>query len=251
MFWLKKWRRNRIAAKKFPDNWLHILEKEVAIYTMLCNDDKEELKKHILIFLCEKEFEGCGGFTVTEREKIIIAANACILLLHRKTDYYPGLYSILVYPDAFVAPHKEYLPGGVVVEGHEILSGESWHRGTVILSWQDIEFDMKNIYDGRNVIYHEFAHQIDTTAGFGDSSAVLKTNAGFIKWSRVLYKNYLQLKNSDEYSILDEYGATNPAEFFAVSTECFLEKPTEMKQVHPELYMELMRFYNLDPSSFI
>jgi Mlc titration factor MtfA (ptsG expression regulator) len=254
MFWPKKWKRDRIAARVFPDAWLSILRKDVAIYNHLNDSDKAELRRHIQIFLAEKHFESCGGFELNERTKVIIAAYACVLLLHRQTDYYPGLYSILVYPDAFIAEHKEYLPGGVVAEGPQILSGQSWHRGTVVLSWDDIEHDMLNIHDGKNVIYHEFAHQIDTSAGTGDSSIVLKSNSTFAAWAKVLYKNYMRLRQAAETgepSLLDKYGATDPSEFFAVAAEYFLEKPAELNQQNPQLYKELMRFFNIDPLNFI
>ncbi len=247
MGWLKRWKRNKIAARPFPDEWLDILINEVPIYGHLNDADKIELRKHIQIFMAEKNFEGCNSFKITDWTRITIAAYACVLLLHRRTDYYPGLYSILVYPDAFIAHHKEYLPDGMVVEGPEVLSGQSWRRGTVILSWNDIRLDIADMRDGRNVIFHEFAHQIDTSGGEGDSSDVLKSNASFAAWAEVLHENYLELKEATEFykpCLLDEYGAESPAEFFAVATEFFFEKPIEMKSIHPELYSELMRFYN-------
>jgi Mlc titration factor MtfA (ptsG expression regulator) len=254
MFFFKKLRRRRIAAQPFPGPWLNILQKDVVVYNYLDDPDKVELRKNILIFLAEKHFESCGGFILNQRVKIIIAAYACILLLHRRTDYYPGLYSILVYPDAFIANHKEYLPGGLVAEGPQVYSGQSWRHGIVVLSWDDIEYDKANVHDGRNVIYHEFAHQIDSSAGRGDSSAVLKTDATFNNWSKVLYENYIELRDaaeSGEPFLLDEYGATEPSEFFAVATEFFFEKPYELNQQHPKLYEELVRFYNINPVNFI
>ncbi|MCE5340664.1 MAG: zinc-dependent peptidase [Planctomycetaceae bacterium] len=254
MGWFKNRRRNKIAARPFPDEWLNVLQDDVPIYNRLNDADRMELRRHIQIFMAEKEFEGCNGFKITDWTRVIIAAYACVLLLHRRTDYYPGLYTILVYPDAFIAPNKEYLPGGIVVEGPEVLSGQSWHRGTVILSWADIQLDIADMRDGRNVIFHEFAHQIDTSGGAGDNSAVLKSNASFAAWAEVLHEHYLELKDAAEFylpCLLDEYGAESPAEFFAVATEFFFEKPIEMKSVHPELYDELMRFYNQDPSELI
>ncbi len=117
MFGLKKWRRNRLANRPFPYEWLAIIERNVPFYRRLPVADEEELKRHILIFIGEKRFEGCGGLQITDEIKLTIAAQACILLLHRETDYYPGLSSILVYPQAYVARKTEYLGGGVVAEG--------------------------------------------------------------------------------------------------------------------------------------
>lgn len=253
MLWLKKWRRNKIANRQFPQQWLQILEKDVPLYNHLPANDKAELQKHILIFLAEKQFEGCGGLEITDQIKIIIAASACMLLLHRTTDYYPGLYSILVYPTAFITNRKQYLPGGVIAEGPEALCGESWHRGSVVLSWDDVKHGTADIHDGQNVVFHEFAHQIDSTAGAGDSSSILKSSSSFIAWARVLQKDYQKLKQAAKHNhsaLLDKYGATDPAEFFAVATEFFFEKPRQLKDAHPELYNELKRFYHQDPVCF-
>lgn len=253
MFWLRKWRRNRIAARQFPGQWLEILKRNVSLYNHLPAEDKAELQRHILIFIAEKRFEGCGGLKITDEIKVIIAAGACILLLHRKTDYYPVLSSILVYPHAFIAHRAEYLASGVVSEGPQVLLGESHRCGSVVLSWDDVRHDAADIYDGQNVVFHEFAHQLDSSAGKGDSSVVLKDSSSYIAWARVLQKDYERLKvaaQQNRPAFLNKYGATDPAEFFAVATEFFFEKPKELKQLHPDLYNELKRFYQQDPVSF-
>jgi hypothetical protein len=253
MFWFKKWRRNRIAARLFPNQWLQILERNVPLYNRLPTGDKAELQRHILIFIAEKRFEGCGGLEITDEIKVIIAAQACMLLLHRKTDYYPHLSSILVYPHAFIAHRAQYLAPGVVAEGPQVLLGQSHHRGSVVLSWDDVKHASADIRDGHNLIFHEFAHQIDTSSGKGDSSSVLKNTSSYIAWARVLQKDYERLRREAEQNrptFLDKYGATDPAEFFAVATEFFFEKPNQLKQIHPDLYNELKRFYQQDPVSF-
>jgi Mlc titration factor MtfA (ptsG expression regulator) len=253
MFTFKKWRRNRIAARQFPNQLLQILERNVPLYNHLSAEDKTELQKHILIFIAEKQFEGCGGLKITDEIKVIIAAQACILLLHRKTDYYPGLSSILVYPHAFIANRTQYLPGGVVAQGPQVLNGESHSDGAVVLSWDDVKHGAADIGDGHNVVFHEFAHQIDSSGGKNDSSGVLKNTSSYIAWARVLQKDYQMLRQAaqqDSPAFLDKYGAIDPAEFFAVATEFFFEKPKELKQIHPDLYNELKRFYHQDPVSF-
>ncbi|MCX5633356.1 MAG: zinc-dependent peptidase [Phycisphaerae bacterium] len=253
MFWLRKWRRNRIAARQFPDRWLQIIEKNVLLYNRLPAEDKAELQKHILIFIAEKRFEGCGGLEITDEIKIVIAAQACMLLLHRKTDYYPGLSSILVYPHAFIVHRAQHLADGVVAEGPQVLSGESWRTGSVVLSWDNVKHGCADIHDGQNVVFHEFAHQIDSSGGKGDRSGVLKSTSSYITWARVLQKDYQRLREAAQQNrpaFLDKYGATDPAEFFAVATEFFFEKPQELKQIHPDLYNELKRFYHQDPAGF-
>jgi len=254
MFWFKKWRRKRTAQKPFPQDWLTILQKNLPFYNHLPDADKNELQQHILIFLAEKRFEGCASLEITDEIKVTIAAQACMLLLHRKTDYYPGLHSILVYPHAFVIHRPEHLESGLVAEGPQVLLGESWHRGSVVLSWDDVKHDAADIHDGQNVVLHEFAHQIDQTGGKGDSAGVLKSRTRFLAWARVLQKDYEKLRRStsqDHPSLLRDYAATNPAEFFAVATEYFFEKPKELKQKHPELYDELKQFYHQDPLTYL
>jgi len=254
MFWFKKWRRNRIANQQFPEEWLRIIETNVPFYNNLPPEDKTELQRHILIFIAEKRFEGCGKLMITDEIKITIAAQACMLLLHRKTNYYPGLASILVYPSAFIASRTKNLPSGVVAEAPQVLLGESWHRGSVVLSWDDIKHDVADINNGHNIVFHEFAHQIDSSGGKGDSTAVLKKRSSYIAWARVLQKDYEKLRHAKTQhhpTFLNKYGATNPAEFFAVVTEFFFEKPKELKEIHPELYNELKRFYQQDPAGHL
>jgi len=254
MFWLKKRRRNLIAQKPFPQEWLVILQKNMPFYNHLPDADKTELQRHMLIFLAEKRFEGCAGLEVTDEMKVTIAAQACILLLHRKTDYYPGLYSILVYPNAFVIHRPHHTESGLIAEGPQVLLGESWHRGSVVLSWDDVVHGAADIHDGQNVVLHEFAHQIDQSGGKGDSTEVLKSRTRYLAWARVLRKDYENLRSAamqNRHDLLRDYAATNPAEFFAVATEYFFEKPKELKRRHPELYDELKQFYQQDPICFL
>ena len=129
MFWFKKRRRARLASQQFPEEWSKILENNVPLYTNLPMEDKAELRRHILVFIGEKRFEGCGGLMITDEIKVTIAAQACVLLLHRKTDYYPGVSSVLVYPQAFVAPRARHLASGVVAK-----TGEPEREGKIILT---------------------------------------------------------------------------------------------------------------------
>lgn len=253
MFVLKKWRRKRLANRQVPNYWLEIIKKNVPFYRLLPVEDQKELQRHILIFIGEKRFEGCGGLTVTDEIKVTIAAQACILLLHRDTDYYPGLSSILVYPQSYVAHSTRNLPGGIVAEGPEIRQGESWHHGSVVLSWDDVRRSAADIHDGHNVVLHEFAHQIDSSFAKRDSTPVLQSTSTFVAWARILQKEYAKLQHqvsTDSATFLDKYGATNPAEFFAVATEYFFEKPEQLQRFHSQLYEELKRFYQQDPANW-
>jgi len=246
MLIFKKWRRNKTASRPFPWDWLAIIEENVPLYQKLSDADRKELQRHILIFLSEKRFEGCGGLEITDEIKLTITAQACILLLHRQTDYYPGLHSILVYPNAYVANRIEHLAAGVVAEGPEVRLGESWHRGSVVLSWDDVQSSAADAASTHNVVFHEFAHQIDTTFGEGDDTPILQRSSAYRTWSRILQKEYQRFCDDVEdnrYTVLDSYGATNPAEFFAVATEFFFQQPQLLRQHYPDLYNELKVFY--------
>jgi len=253
VFGFKDRRRKKIAARPFPEAWLMLLKQNVPLYSRLPEADQDELKRHILIFLAEKRFEGCGGLRMTDQIRITIAAHACILLLHRQTDYYPGLKSILVYPRAFVAPKIHHWVGETVLEGEETRLGESWHHGSVVLSWNDVRRGAADVHDGRNVVLHECAHQLDSSGGRGDSTPILRDRASFLAWARSLgeeYEDFQREIEQDEGDVLDEYGATDPAEFFAVATECFFEIPKDLQREYPRLYDELKRFYQQDPAAW-
>ncbi len=253
MSWFRNRRRAKLAKQPFPAQWQVIVERNVPLYRSLCEADRVELLRHTQIFLAEKRFEGCGGLEITDEIRVTIAAQACVLLLHRRTDYYPGLTTILVYPRSYVAENARRFVGGILVEGQDVRLGESWHHGTVVLSWQDVRRGAAHPHDGHNVVFHEFAHQLDTTWGKGDSTPVLRDKASFLAWAEALGRNFERFRHRTDYrrdEVLDDYGATNPAEFFAVATECFFEKPKELQQNYPRLYEELTRFYQQDPASW-
>ncbi|MEN6334035.1 MAG: M90 family metallopeptidase [Phycisphaerales bacterium] len=246
----KKRRREKLASRPFPTEWLAILAENVPLYSMLPEADRNELKRGILIFLGEKRFEGCRGVEITDEIRVTVAAHACILLLHRQTDYYPGLKTILVYPEAFVTPDVHEVVGDMVLETEDVRLGESWHSGTVILSWNDLLDDI-DAGDGQNVAFHEFAHQLDSSGGKGDSTPVLRDQATFDSWAKALGQDYDRFQKAVQRrrpEVLDEYGATNPAEFFAVATETFFESPVDLRRSYPRLYEELKRFYQQDPA---
>jgi Mlc titration factor MtfA (ptsG expression regulator) len=253
MFWLKERKRRRLRMIPFPASWLEIIWRNVPYIAILPEEDRNELQGHIQIFLAEKNFEGCGGIQVTDEIRVTIAAQACLLLLHRVTDYYPLLRTVLVYPGAYVAPVIESVGHGVVSEGVSVRVGESWKHGSVILSWDDVRRGAADIHNGHNVVLHEFAHQLDQEAGAAQGAPILPKESMYGEWARVFSAEYTQLQKDTELgreTIVDKYGAVNPAEFFAVATECFFEKALQLKEKHPELYEELRLFYCQDPAQF-
>jgi len=252
MFGIKKRRRERLMRQPFPPEWTAILGRMVPYYGILPPADQAELRGLMQVFLAEKHFEGCEGVEITDEIRVTIAAQACILLLHRETDIYPLLQSVLVYPDAYFAPVRRREPGGFISEEIEDRSGESWSIGALVLSWKDVVLDSSDIHDGYNVVFHEFAHQLDDEAGRADGAPPLPKRSMYADWERVLGDEYDRLVENVERrrpTFLDPYGATNPAEFFAVITEYFFEKSRELKLFHPELYEQLRLYYRQDPAS--
>lgn len=219
-------------------------------YSLLSRNEQAELRKLIRVFLAEKRFEGCGGLEITDEIRVTIAAQACLLLLNREHDYYAGLHSVLVYPSSYRAPSKFVDEAGVVHEGHEGRLGEAWLRGAIILSWDEVRRDSGDFQDGRNVTLHEFAHQLDQQDGSFDGAPILEKLSHYRSWARVLLREYEALGEAadlGQQTLIDQYGATDPAEFFAVSTEAFFESPRALKEKHPELYSELKKFFHQDP----
>lgn len=243
--------RAQVRERPFPDAWVGYLERNVPAYGRLSDADREELRGHVLVFIDEKQFEGCGGLELNDEIRVTIAGQACLLMLHRVAEYYPRVVSILVYPTAYEAPSMEHIGGGVVLEGTSARLGESWVDGVVILSWDDVARGAEDTHDGHNVVLHEFAHQLDQQDGVADGAPILPSRGRYTSWARVLGEEYEQLRKEaarGRKSVLDAYGATNPAEFFAVATECFFEKGSVLKRKHPELYEELRNYYQQDPA---
>ncbi len=246
----KNRRRSALREQPLSAEQRALLRKNVPYLQHLSADDHAELEALVQVFLAEKDFEGCGGLELTEEMMLTIAAQACILLLHRETDVYPDLDVILVYPSAYRAPHLA-AEGGIVLEGEQTRLGESWTRGIVVLAWDHVLSGAAQPADGQNVVLHEFAHQLDGEDGVMDGAPDLGSRARYTSWAQVLGDEYQELSerlHAGRPTEIDAYGATNPAEFFAVVTELFFEKPIAMRKRHPELYAELAGFYKQDPA---
>jgi Mlc titration factor MtfA (ptsG expression regulator) len=246
-------KRRRIRARPFPPAWHDLLKRRVPYVRALPADLQLQLEQHIQVFLYEKAFIGCNGLEITDEMRVTIAAQACLLLLNRSGDYYPGLRQILVYPGSFVVNQSHTDDSGVAHHGRQVLSGESWSQGQVILSWQDTLEGAAVPHDGQNVVIHEFAHQLDQETGAANGAPALARRDHYARWSQVLAAEYaaLQARTSHAHaSLFSDYGATDPAEFFAVISEVFFEQPQRMAAEHPALYRELALFYRLDPLSW-
>jgi Mlc titration factor MtfA (ptsG expression regulator) len=240
-------RRDRLRTKPFPAAWRRILRRRVPAVARLPADLQRQLKRHIQVFVVEKPFIGCQGQAVTDDVRVTIAAHACLLLMgHARPDYYPRLRQILVYPDAFVVQRERPLGDGLVHEQRRALTGESWSQGQVILSWTEVLAGANDPTDGRNVVLHEFAHQIDQDTGTADGRPWRPTPALRRRWEATMSAAYERLKREPS-ALIDAYGASDPAEFFAVVTEVFFEQPRALAAEAPTVYRELAELYRLHP----
>jgi len=248
----KRLHRRHVRSRPFPDTWREILERNVPAYSVLSEDLRRQLRGLVNVFVDEKRFEGCGGLEVTDEIKVTIAAQACMLLLNRQTRIYPTLSAVLVYPEAYRA-RTLVAVGGQLAETESVRLGESWSRGAVVLAWDDVLSGVRDFRDGHNVVLHEFAHQLDQENGHSDGAPILEQRSSYVTWARVLGNEYKRLRDRvarHRRTLLDGYGATAPAEFFAVATETFFEKAAQMQDKRPELYEELKAYYNLDPAAW-
>lgn len=251
MFGWRERRRRRLREQPLPAAWRAVVD-GLPAYRALSADERRELDGLIQVFLNEKRFEGCGGLILTDEIRVGIAAQACMLLLGRPTDLYPTLRTVLVYPSSYVVRARRRDESGIVIEGDEVRLGESHLRDTVILAWDAVRQGASDIHDGNNVVFHEFAHQLDNESGATEGAPDLPRGSSRIAWARVLggeYRTLVEALEAHRPTFLRPYAATNPAEFFAVATEYFFERPVELRTRHPELYGKLSEFYRRDPAA--
>ncbi len=245
-----RWRRNRIRHRPFPVLWEETIQQNLPFYHSLSIEERDRLQGNIQVFLAEKQFIGCGGLIVTLDMKLVIAAVGCLLLFNRQNKYFSKLRSILLYPSAYMASASTWVSPYVIEETQVARAGESWATGQLVLSWAQIQQDMHRWKDGYNVILHEFAHQLDSEDDTVQGVPLLPRRAAYSAWAQVMTAEYNQLCQAvlqGQKTVIDSYGATNPAEFFAVATETFFEKPKSLYRKHPDLFNLLQSYYQLDP----
>lgn len=238
----------------FKDEWVELLERDVPLYSVLPEDLRLLLNERIALFIESTGFEGCNGLELTDAMILTIAAQACMLVLNREGEPYPELRTVYIYPTTFSSVQKSRDAMGIITEGKVSRLGESWETGSVVLAWDSVEQGARNIHDARNVTFHEFSHQLDHQDGATDGAPPLSSRDSYRSWARVFGENYSdfhELLEAGKQTLIDPYGATNPAEFFAVSTETFFEKPKQLHEERPELYGELSRFYGVDPRKWL
>ncbi len=246
--WLTERRRARLLETEFPSAWIDILNENVHAYRLLEADEQKALRDLVQIFIAEKNWEGCNGLELDDEMRVTIAGCSCLLILGRDHDLMKEVESILVYPSTVVLPDQEagFFDGRprVMSEGREVL-GLAHRGGPVVLAWDSVLQGARNSADGNNVVIHEMAHKIDFLDGEADGTPPLETAEERREWARICSAVYLAVKSGEEHFLRD-YAGTNEAEFFAVASEVFFEKPKRLHKEIPELYGLLRDFYNLD-----
>jgi MtfA peptidase len=246
-------RRQRIRRRPFPAQWRDILRRRMPAYSSLPAALQLKLKKHIQVLVAEKPFIGCAGLQVTTEMRVLIAAQAALLLLNGHGGYFPNLRQVLVYPGAFVVERDHVDASGLTHESRRALVGESWQQGQVLLSWDDVLAGAANASDGHNVVIHEFAHQLDQARGHANGTPWLGRRDRYARWAAVLGLEFAALQARvarGDTGLIDAYAATDAAEFFAVVSEHFFEQANALAAEHAALYAELARYYGVDPRSW-
>jgi Mlc titration factor MtfA (ptsG expression regulator) len=244
--WLKKRRRARLLVMPCPAAWPGFLERLVHFH-WLTEEERSRLCDLTRIFIAERNFEGCQGLEITDEIRVTVAALACLLVLGWRDFIFENVPSILVYPGAYVATEQHNV-GGVVMEKESDRLGEAHYRGPLILSWDEVVFDALHPEQGSNLVFHEFAHQLDMRNGAANLPRSLRQ-----RWQTIMAGEYERLCRAAKRgrpTLFDSYGATNHAEFFAVVTECFFTVPKDMRVEHPDLYELFREYYQQDPAEW-
>jgi Mlc titration factor MtfA (ptsG expression regulator) len=242
-------RRRLLRLRPLSEAMRAIVRRNVPLAARLPATLRRRLEGDMQVFLAEKSFIGCQGMAITDEVRATIAAQACLLTLQRGGGY-PRLSNVLVYPGAFVVERVRPEPSGILQEQRQVLSGESWVQGQVVLSWEDVLEGTRDPDDGRNVVVHEFSHQLDQEKGYANGAPWMASRTRRARWSAVFAQAYAALQwraANGQPSLLSDYGATAPAEFFAVACEVFFERPAALCAEDPALYSELRDFFGLDP----
>ena len=244
--WLKRRRRNKILADPFPESWALHINRNVRLSKDLRPDVLTRLKQATQIFIAEKFWEGCEGLDVTDEMKVTIAAQASLLLLGVEGFYFDNVTTVLVYPTAFSRSSRDGSPASY-------RAGEAWQGGPIVLAWDSVLKGGRNEDDGHNVVVHEFAHALDGLDGEMGGSITFGDRETDAQWTQLVRTEFEALrlaKTQGRRTLIDHYGATNPAEFFAVSAETFFEQPHELRAEHPELFRLLKLYFHEDPSEW-
>jgi Mlc titration factor MtfA (ptsG expression regulator) len=251
----RQYRRRKLLRTAFPPHWEEILRRNVPQAQYLTPDQASRFRDNLRIFVAEKNWEGCGGFEMTDEARVTIAALVCLMVIElQPPTLFERILSVLVYPTAYRAPNVSVLPGGILNESGQPRLGEAWWQGPVILSWEDVLAGGRMEANGRNLVFHEFAHQLDMLNGrHVDGLPPMQTEQQLQRWSHVMGTEYHALVarcRQGRPGIIDCYGTTSPGEFFAVTTESFFCDAVSLQRFHQPLYEVLREYYGVDPAAW-
>jgi Mlc titration factor MtfA (ptsG expression regulator) len=250
-FWRKRRHRQDLLAMGLEDWERDIILDQVPLLSKLPADLQSNLEGKINLFLDQVTFYGCDDLEITDEIQLSIAAQACLLVVNKEA-WYETLQTVLVYPSAFKSKTNEH-HGYLVTEREIVRLGESWARGPVILSWRHSDAGARDPEDGQNVVIHEFAHQLDGLSGNTNGLPVLSGGQKGADWAHAIEAGYNRLVkqvNRRQRSLIDPYGATSITEFFAVLVELFFERPKDLLTEEPEIYEQLVKFFNVDTAKW-
>ena len=242
---IKDWREQRILenSKFNNDDWMQAA-KRIVILDRLNDDEMSRLFELATLFLADKSINGAQGFKITDAVRQSIALQACLPILNLSLEWYAGWSSIIIYPGSYKSETTTIDEFGIVHEGTQHRSGEAWQRGPVILSWKDAKHSGER--DGHNVVIHEFVHKLDMLNGRANGFPPLQPDMNPNRWTEVMTRDFEDFQNHRR-SGLDRYGATNPAEFFAVLSEVFFETPQNLIDAYPDIYELMVKFFRQTP----
>jgi Mlc titration factor MtfA (ptsG expression regulator) len=248
----KNWRRRRVLAReRISDELWDGMLAACPVIARLADEHRARLRELALIFLFEKRFEPAHGFAITDAMRVRVAALGCLPILSLGIDSYQNFASVVLYPDEFLVRDREVVDeDGVVHTGDDVLSGEAWEQGPVILAWSEVEQSGKG--EGFNVVAHEMSHKLDMLNGEADGVPPLHAGMRLAEWTAAFddaYEDLLDRLERDEEPWLDPYAAEDPAEFFAVCSEMFFDVPERFAKEYPTVYLQLAAFYKQEPAT--
>jgi len=231
----------------FDEQWRPILNQEFEHWRTLSVIEIERMEMLVASFFHSTRWEAANGFQLNDEIKVLISAQASMLLLGLELDTFPQLTSVIVHPSTVRLRGGYNMGGGVRSTEAPPLLGQAHFRGPVVLSWNAARRGAKFPKAGENVVYHEFAHRLDMLDGVTDGTPPLDDEEARIRWVRVCTAAYDTVRAQGS-EVLRPYAGTNPAEFFAVATEVFFNRPVAVREHEPDLYQELRSFYHQDPA---
>jgi len=224
--------------------------RRVELLRRLTAAERARLRLLATLFLHDKSLNGVQGLVLSREMEVIIAAQACVLILNLGLDQFDGWREVVVYPDAFRVPREVPDDIGLVEEEEQVLDGESWQRGPVILSWASIAQELAGGRAGRNLVLHEFSHKLDMLNGRANGFPPLHPEMDLQRWTAVLSRAFERLQAQvihHEAACIDDYAATDPAEFFAVISEYFFMEPRLLHHYCEDVYEQLRAYYRQHP----